>query len=73
MSDKGVTFAGNGGQDAGSGEMKSERSPGLQAGGPVQFPKGMEDGFTASGDIVNKVGPDNVSGGGVKFTKGNDW
>lgn len=70
MADRGVTFAGNGGQDVGDGNMKDVRSVGMQSGGPVKF-VGSDQGMTASGDIVNTVG-EVPKGSGVKFV-GGDW
>lgn len=71
MSDKGVTFSGNGGQDVG-GSMSSERGGSLQSGGPLQSPKGSEQGMSASGDIVNTVG-EVPKGSGVKFAGDDNW
>jgi hypothetical protein len=71
MSDKGVTFAGNGGQDA-TGTMKDVPGASLSSGGPLQSPKGSDQGMSASGNVVNEVG-DVPKGGGVKFAGGSDW
>jgi len=72
MSDRGVTFAGNGSHDVGDGGMKSESAGGLQSGGPLKSPEGSEQGMSASGEIVNNEGSV-PSGGGVKFAgAGND-
>jgi hypothetical protein len=66
MSDRGVTFAGNGRMDVGDGGMKNEKSGGMQSGGPLKSPEGSEQGMSASGEIVNIEGSV-PSGGGVKF------
>lgn len=68
----GVEFTGNNGEGL-SGSMPAEiRSGGLTSGGPLESPKGSDQGMSASGDIVNFVGPENVSGGDVQFV-GSDW
>lgn len=72
MSDKGISFAGNGGQDA-TGSMPDVRGASLSSGGPMQSPKGSEQGMSASGNIVNEVG-DVPKGGGIQFAGDRgDW
>lgn len=67
-----LQFAGNGDEDV-SGSMPQEtKTLGMQAGGPMECPKGADTGATASGDTYDSVGPDSVSGGQVQFA-GNDW
>jgi len=72
MGDKGVSFAGNGGQDVGDGSMKNEGSGSLSSGGPLQSPKGSEQGMSASGEVVNTEG-EVPKGSGVQFAGGNEW
>lgn len=70
MSDKGVSFAGNGDQDV-TGKTPTLPGGTLQSGGPLQSPKGSEQGMSASGE-ANNIEGSVPAGGGVKFA-GNDW
>lgn len=68
-----MKFAGNGSEDVSGGMPRELPSASLTDGGPVVFPKGAEQGMSCgSCEATNYVGGVET-GGGVTFTKGNDW
>lgn len=68
-----MKFAGNGAEDVSGGMPQALPNASLSDGGPLVTPKGSDSGMTCgSCEATNYVGGVET-GGGVTFTKGNDW